>query len=130
MTPLLALFARLAVPERLRRPLAYLLAAIALIAALGALKGCYDRSVRKDYRAEVEARASAAREEAADQRVKDALTNTANEKDLHHAIDTAPKGGDLSPAARALACERLRKLGRSPAACGPASPGGAQASPR
>lgn len=109
MTPLLALFARLAVPERLRLPLAYLLAVIALIALLSALKGCYDASVRKDYRAEVEVKAGAAREEAADQRVKDALTNTANEKDLHHAIDTAPKGGDLSPAARALACERLKK---------------------
>lgn len=130
MTFLATLFARLAVPERLRLPLAYVLSAIAIIVALSALKGCYDASVRKDYRAEVEAEASEAREEAADQRVKDALTNTANEKDLHHAIETAPKGGELSPAAHALACERLRKLGRSPAACGPAGPGGAQASPR
>lgn len=127
---LAALFARLAVPERFRLPLAYIASAIAIIALLSVLKGCYDASVRKDYRAEVEAKAGQAREEAADQRVKDALTNTANEKDLHHAIDTAPKGGELSPAAHALACERLRKLGRSPAACGPASPRGAETDPR
>lgn len=79
----------------------------------------HDRKVLQREQAKREAAASDARDKAADERVKDAVANTANEKDLHDAIQAAPTGGALSPASHALACERLRKLGRVPAACGP-----------
>lgn len=119
---LFTLFASWGVPERLRKALAIALAVVALVATLAVLKGCYDRRVVERHQAKVEAQASKARETAADERASDAATDSATEKDLHHAIDTAPTGGALSPAAHALSCERLRKLGRIPAAC---RPGGA-----
>ncbi len=119
MTPLLALFARLAVPQWLQRPLAYLTAAIAVLALLWLLKGCYDRDVRADYRAKVEAQASDLREKAADERAVDAKVNADNERKLLDAVNQAPKGGELSPAAHALSCQRLRRAGRFPASCGP-----------
>jgi hypothetical protein len=105
-----------------------LVVAAVLLFILG--KTLYDRSVVNDYKDQVEVRAGKAREQAADQRVEDAAKNAKNEEDLHDAVNNAPKGGDLSPAARALACERLRKLGRVPAACRPQGSDGAQASPR
>jgi hypothetical protein len=74
----------------------------------------HDRRVIAKHDAAIEAAASAARDQAADERTQDAVTNTRNEQDLHHAIDGAPTGGSLSPAAHGLACERLRKLGRFP----------------
>ncbi len=119
---LIGIAARLGVPERLQRAVAIVGMVIAALALLAILKGCYDHEVIKRHQAKVEAQASKARETAADERATDAATNSASEKDLHHAIDTAPQGGALSPASRALACERLRKLGRIPAACG--HPGG------
>lgn len=119
MTFLIGLVARLGVPERFRRAAAIAATIIAALALLAVLKGCYDRSVIRDHEADREAAADGARETAADERVNDAATDSANERELHHAIDTAPQGGTLSPAAHALACERLRKLGRVPASCRP-----------
>lgn len=129
MTLLISLFARWGVPESLRRPFGWLVVAVALIALLWGLKGCYDDALIVDHEAEREAAASGARETAADQRASDTLTNAKNEEDLHNAIDAAPKGGMLSPAALALNCERLRKLGRIPAACRAAGSDGSQAGP-
>jgi hypothetical protein len=76
-----------------------------------------DRAAVKAADAKREAAAQPARDEAADQRTKDATTNSKTEEDLHDAIDSAPTGGSLSPAARSLACRRLRNLGRIPASC-------------
>lgn len=117
MGVLLSLFARWGVAESLRKPLAYLMAAVLIFALLWLLKGCYDDALIRDHDAAREAVAKGARDQAADQRAADTIANAKNEKDLHDAIDAAPRGGELSPAAHALACERLRKLGRIPAAC-------------
>lgn len=117
MTFILDFLARLGVPAPLRRTLAIAAAIIAALALLAILKGCYDHEVIKRHEAKVEARASKARDTAATERASDIATDSANERDLNHAIDTAPKGGVLSPAARALSCERLRKLGRHAAGC-------------
>lgn len=87
----------------------------------------HDSGVIREHEAEREAIAAPAREAASNQRAADTVTNTANEKDLHNAIDQAPKGGQLSPAALALNCERLRKAGRVPPACGRSSSDGSQA---
>lgn len=69
MTPLLALFARLAVPQWLQRPLAYLTSAIAVLALLWLLKGCYDRDVIAEHetkvQAQVQTKAAAANADAA-----------------------------------------------------------------
>lgn len=93
----------------------------------------HDNAVIAKHDAAIEAKAAPAREQAANERAADAATNTANEKDLHNAIDTAaraaPSAGSLSPAAHGLACERLRKLGRVPAACRFEGGDGAQAHP-
>jgi hypothetical protein len=130
---LLPVLARWGVPERVRKPLATAALIVAAFAFLAALWGIWlwqhDKGVIEAHEAEREARAGEARETAADERVKDAIRDTANEKDLHDAIDTAPTGGELSPAARALACERLRKLGRIPPACRSGGGDGSQARP-
>lgn len=102
---------------------------ILLVILLSVGKCAYDNSVIEEHEAEREAKAAPAREKAADQRVKDTIRNIQNEEDLHAVIEAAP-GGELSPAARALACERLRKLGRIPPACRPASSDGSEADPR
>jgi hypothetical protein len=119
MTFLIALLGRWGVPERFRRALALAALALAAFALLALLKRCYDGAVIDRHQAKVEAQAAKARERAADERASDAATDSANEKELHDAIDSAPKGGELSPAAHALACQRLRKLGRIPPACRP-----------
>jgi D-arabinose 1-dehydrogenase-like Zn-dependent alcohol dehydrogenase len=115
-----AFLARLGVPQRFQA-LALGLGAVAILAlCVGLWLHFHDRAVIRDHEAKREASAAVAREKAAEERTADAIVNTRNEEDLHHAIDTAPKGGEISPAAHALACERLRKLGRVPAACRPA----------
>lgn len=130
---LLPVLARWGVPERVRKPLAAGLLVVAAIALLAALWGIWlwqhDKGVIDAHEAKREARAGEAREAAADERVADAIRNTTNERELHDAIDTAPTGGELSPAARALACERLRKLGRIPPACRPEGGNGSEAGP-
>ena len=69
--------------------------------------------------AEIEAKASSARETAADERLNDTTIINAREKELSDAVNSLP---DARPSARrlALACERLRQQGpRLPAECGP-----------
>lgn len=83
-------------------------------------KRVYDNAVIDRHEQEQEIAAGAAREDAAIERVEDAITNTKNEETLHEVVQSAP-GGELSPAARALSCERLRQAGRVPPACRPAS---------
>lgn len=124
---LVALAGQLKIPDRLQRLFAWAVltigAGLALAAAIGALNAWADAR----HQMKVERQAMKAREAAADQRAADAIRNTKSEENLHHAIDTAPPGGELSPAAHALACERLRARGRIPASCRPAGGDGSQA---
>lgn len=92
--------------------------AILAILILGIGKCTYDASVINQHEAEREVKAGAAREDAADQRVVDAIKNAQSEEELHDVIEAAP-GGVLSPAAHALSCERLRRYGSVPPACRP-----------
>ncbi len=117
MSFLIAIFARWGLPEQVRKPLAYATAILAALALLWAAKALYDRSVIADHEAKQQAEAIEARDRAADARAADAIVNAQTEKELHDAINAAPTGGSLSPAARALACERLRNVGRIPTAC-------------
>lgn len=102
----------------------------ALIAAFAGWLVLHDRAVIQRHEYKIEAAAAPARDQAAQERVADAIANTQSEKDLHHAIDSAPASAGLSPAAHALACERLRQRGRVPAACGSASGNGGKAGAR
>ena len=102
-------------------------AAVVALAAAGLWLVLHDRAVIARHEAKVEANAAPARDAAAAERVRDAAANTKSEQELSHAIDNAPRGGDLSPAAHALACERLRAIGRFPAGCRSASGNGGQA---
>jgi hypothetical protein len=45
MTALISLLARIGVPQSLRRSAAWAVAAIAALAGLAVIKGCYDRAV-------------------------------------------------------------------------------------
>lgn len=117
MTLLLALFGRIGVPAEYRRLAILAALTCAALIALIMVKRSYDHRVIARHQTQVEARASTARSNAEAERASDAAVLGAYQKDLAHAVDTAPQGGMLSPAAHALACERLRKLGRVPAAC-------------
>lgn len=134
MIAIAALLARWGLSERIAKVLAPFAAVLAALALLAALWGAWrafdwlnDRQAVKSHEIEREAQAGRHRETAAAERLGDALKDAGNEEDLHDAIDKAPRGGQLSPHARALNCERLRKLGRIPPACGPAGGDGSQA---
>lgn len=136
MTAIAVLLARWGLGERAAKALAPVAAVVAVLALLAAVWGASQLWDRHDDRQAVrqaedkrEAKAGAARENAASERVADAIANARSEEELHDAIDNAPKGGELSPAARALACERLRRRGNAPAACGPAGGDGIEARP-
>lgn len=125
---LISLFARWGVAESFRKPLGYLTVIVALLALLSLGKCVYDRKLISDHEAKREAAASGAREVAAEEAARDTIINTRNEKDLHDAIEKAPLGdGRISPAAHALSCERLRKIGRYPEACRPEGGDGGKA---
>jgi hypothetical protein len=106
------------------------LAGIGLVASFGIWLAFHYRAVVTRHEANVAAKSAPARDRADAERVQDAVTNTRTEQELHHAIDTAPPGGAISPAAHALACQRLRHLGRIPPACRPEGSDGTQASAR
>lgn len=125
MIPLLPFFAKL-VGDKLARPVAIASGVALLIVLLSVAKCYYDRHIVNAYVNQVQQRAALATKRADEQRAQDAQTNAKNEKDLHNAIDDAP-GGALSPAAHALACERLHKAGRDPASCRRAGGDGKQA---
>jgi uncharacterized membrane protein YebE (DUF533 family) len=99
------------------RIIGFITIALLLGSILSLGKCAYDASVVNDYKAKQEAAAAGAREDAANQRVIDASTNAQSEEGLHNVIQAAPSGGTLSPAAHALACERLRRNGRVPESC-------------
>lgn len=97
----------------------FVILGVAILALLAMAKCAYDRSIINDHDAKREAAASGARETSANERVKDAVADSQNEKEAHDAITSAPTGGSLSPAAHALSCKRLRDAGRIPPACRP-----------
>jgi len=104
------------VSEKVAKVLGFIALGLLLIAVLSLGKCAYDASVIEQHETEREVKAGAAREDAADQRVDDAINNAKSEEELQNVIEAAP-GGELSPAARALSCERLRRIGRIPPAC-------------
>lgn len=126
---LIPLLVKLGVPEELRKPVQYAILVLVAVGIFFAAKAIYDRSVVDDYVDKRAADTIEARDDAAEERAKDTIRDTINDKDRTNAIESAPPGGELSPAARALACERLRQLGRIPPACRPSGGDGSEAGP-
>ena len=114
------------VSQKAAKVLGIVTLSLLLIAVLSLGKCAYDASIIEQHEQEREVQAGQAREEAANQRIDDALKNAKSEKELQDVIEAAP-GGELSPAARALACERLRRVGRIPPACRSAGGDGSEA---
>ncbi|MBP53116.1 MAG: hypothetical protein CMG88_00945 [Marinobacter sp.] len=116
------------VSQKVAKALGFVILGLLLIAVLSLGKCAYDASVIEKHETEREIEAAGAREEAADQRLRDQINNARDEEELHDVVNAAP-GGELSPAARALACERLRRIGRIPAACRSEGGDGSEARP-
>lgn len=102
------------VGQRFARPAAIALAIIAAVLMIIIAKALYDRRVIADHEAKQVARTaitnSAAHNEAADQRARDTIRISEDERKREDAIVSAPSGVP-SPAAIRLNCERLRQAG-------------------
>ncbi len=119
ITWLISQFASWGLPEPLRKVAAWASVVLTVLALLWAGKALYDASVIADHEDDRALESIDARDDAADARASDAITNTESEKGMNDAINNA-HGGSLSPAAHALACERLRRRGgKLPASCRP-----------
>lgn len=127
---LIHMVASVGVPERFRRIAGYAFAIAAVVALLWAGKALYDRSVIASHEADKAADSIEARDVAASQRATDTIANAEQERQRNEAINTAPTGQPPSAPARALACERLRQLGRISPNCGPANSDGGKAGAR
>lgn len=118
ITWLIAQFATLGLPEPLRKVAAWGSVVLAALALLWAGKAIYDHNVIADHEKDRAVESIGARDDAADARASDAITNSENERKRDEAIENAGNGGELSPAARALGCQRLRERGGSlPSVC-------------
>lgn len=102
------------VGERFARPLAGAILLATLVLAVLLAKAAYDRNVIADHTAAEDARTaitnSAAHNDAADQRARDSIRISEDERKRDEAIVSAPSGLP-SPAAVRLNCERLRQAG-------------------
>lgn len=116
MTWLISLVTGLGVPSRFAKSVLAVVGAILLIAALWGLKALYDHRVIANHEQKLEQRAKPATDKAAEERANDAIANAKNEQEMHDAIQAQPDQ-PIAPTSHALACERLRRAGRSVAAC-------------
>lgn len=117
MPTLIARVIALGCPPALAKPLLGLIAALALLGALWGFKTLYDHRVVANHEAKVEQRARPATDKAATERANDAINQAKNETEAHDAVHSVPDAAPAGPS-HALACQRLRKLGRHPASCG------------
>lgn len=116
MTFLIGLILRLGVPARFVKPLLALVALIALAGLIWAGIAYHDRNVIRARDAKVEQQAAKATDQAASERATDTITLNQSETETHNVIASQPDR-PIAPTSRALSCERLRRAGRSPAAC-------------
>jgi type II secretory pathway component PulJ len=110
-----ALMAR-GLSEKVARLVAYLGGALLLLGAFAGLVAAYNHHVIGQHEAKIIARAKPATDQAANERAVDTITNAKNEEEAHNAIHSVPDAAPAAPSHQ-LACQRLRKLGRNPAAC-------------
>lgn len=113
---LISLVTALGVPARLAKPVLAVVGGLLLLGALWGVKSLYDHRVVADHQVQVEKRAAPATDQAATERANDTIAQAKTEQEAHNAIQAQPDQ-PISPTSHALACERLHRLGRNPAAC-------------
>ena len=104
------------VPARFVKPLIAVVAFLALAGFLWAAIHIHDRNVIRARDAKVEQQAAKATDQAASERATDTITLNQSETETHNVIASQPDR-PIAPTSHALSCERLRRAGRTPAAC-------------
>jgi hypothetical protein len=110
------LMLKLGVGDKAARAIAYVSLALLLAGAFFGAKAIYDHGVIAKHDAKIEKKAAKAVDQAAGERATDTIAQAKNEQEAHDAIAAQPDQ-PIAPTSHALACQRLRKLGRTPPAC-------------
>lgn len=117
MTWIIGLLTARGASPALAKAIAYAGLALLILGALWGGKCAYDRSVVNKHEQQIEKRAKPATDQAATERANDTIAIQQNETEAHNAVHSVPDAAPAGPS-HALNCQRLRKLGRSVAACG------------
>jgi hypothetical protein len=104
------------ITEPVARFIAIAMLFLTLLGGCAGLVSCLKHKGATDYVQKVEHRAAPATTKAADERVKDAVTNAKNEEELHNAVHSVQDAAPAGPS-HALACKRLSNVGKHPASC-------------
>lgn len=102
--------------ERGARFIAYASLILAIIAAFAIAIAMIRNDAVDDNQAKIERRARPANDKAANERAQDTINNAKSEQERKDAIQAQPDQ-PITPTSRALACDRLRRAGRTPPAC-------------
>lgn len=102
--------------ERAARVISFAGLALLLLGASAGLLMAYNRHIIGQHEQRVAKRAAPATDQAANERANDAIANAKHEQETHDAIHAVPDTAPAGPS-HALACKRLRDLGRNPPAC-------------
>lgn len=113
---LLDLAAGLGIPAPFRKAAVIVVGALLALGIFFGAKAIYDRSVINKHEQKIERRVAPANDKAASRRANDAIANSRSEQEMHNVIAAQPDQ-PISPTSHALACERLRRAGRSSPAC-------------
>jgi hypothetical protein len=89
---------------------------LVILCACAGLIAAYNHHVIAANNQKVERRAAPATDKAAAERADDAIANAKAEQEMHDVIHSVPDAAPAGPS-HALACKRLRDLGRNPPAC-------------
>jgi hypothetical protein len=107
---------KLGVPARFAKVVVIALLAFGTLTLLSIAKCAYDRNIIEQHEAKIQERAKPATDKAAEERARDTIAQAQNEQEAHNAVHSVPDAAPAGPS-HALACQRLHKLGRNPAAC-------------
>jgi hypothetical protein len=116
MLSLIALAVRFGIPARFAKVAVIAALVFGTLTLLGIAKCTYDRNVIEKHEAKIQERAKPATDKAAEERARDTIAQAKNEEEAHNAVHSVPDAIPAGPS-HALACQRLHKLGRNPAAC-------------
>jgi hypothetical protein len=114
---LVALLVGWGVPAKLAKPLLIGLGILLFIGAIFAAVKIHDHRVVAQHEAQIQHRAAPATDQAVDRaRKRHDRQFAKHEEEAHNAIHSVPDAAPAGPS-HALACKRLRDLGRNPPAC-------------
>jgi hypothetical protein len=110
------IIARTGWSEKAARAAAYAALVLALAGMVGTALALIRKDAVDDHQVKVERRAAPATDKAADERSADTIAISKSEQEAHDVIQAQPDQ-PIAPTSRALACKRLRDVGRNPPAC-------------